>query len=176
MRIFRLFPLLLLMPLLLAGARERGVVLELDREHYSLTARDLDHQLDGPTLRVVLGSPAHPTPSGEFRVHTAVRNPGWQPGPFARALGAEPEPPSDRGPLGVGKIPFAKDGRIALHGGAHPLLLGKPVSLGCVRALDADFLALLDWLEARGALQLERPAAGGEIRQVFRRPTRVVIR
>jgi hypothetical protein len=138
MPIFRLLPLLLLTPLLLAGARERGVVLELDREHFSLTARDLDHQLDGPTLRVVLGSPAHPTPSGEFPVWTAVRNPGWWPGPFARALGAEPEPPSDRGPLGAGKIPFAKDGRIALHGGAHPLLLGKPVSLGCVRALDAD--------------------------------------
>ena len=176
MRTFRLISLLLLVPLLLAGARERGVVLELDREHFSLTARDLDHQVDGPTLRVVLGSPAHPTPSGEFPVYAAVRNPGWYPGAFARGLGAEPEPPSDRGPLGVGKIPFAMQGRIALHGGAHPLLLGKPVSLGCVRALDADFLALLDWLEARGALQLERPASGGETVQVFRRPTRVVIR
>jgi hypothetical protein len=176
MRTFRPISLLLLMPLLLAGARERGVVLELDREHFSLTARDLDHQVEGPTLRVVLGSPAHPTPSGEFRVYTAVRNPAWHPGPIARGLGAEPEPPSDRGPLGVGKIPFAMQGEIALHGGAHPLLLGKPVSLGCVRALDADFLALLDWLEARGALQLEPPATGGEIVQVFRRPTRVVIR
>lgn len=176
MRIFRLLSLLLLMPLLMAGARERGVVLELDRDEFSLTARDLDHQLEGPTLRVVLGSPAHPTPSGEFPVHAAVLNPGWKPGPFARALGAEPEPPSDRGPLGVGKIPFASGGQIALHGGAHPLLLGKPVSLGCVRALDADFLALLDWLEERGVLQAQRTAAEGEVWQIFRRPTRVVVR
>jgi hypothetical protein len=175
MRIFRPLSLLLLMPLLLAGARDRGVVLELDREHFSLTARDLHHQVEGPTLRVVLGSPAHPTPSGEFQVHAAVLNPGWRPGPNARALGARPQPPSDRGPLGVGKIPFAKDG-IALHGGAHPLLLGKPVSLGCVRALDADFLTLLDWLEARGALQVQRAAAEGEVWQIFQRPTRVVVR
>jgi hypothetical protein len=176
MRTVGLLSLLLLMPLLLAGARDRGVVLELDREHFSLTARDLHHQVEGPTLRVVLGSPAHPTPAGEFPVYAAVRNPGWEPGPYARALGAKPEPPSDRGPLGVGKIPFASDGQIALHGGAHPLLLGKPVSLGCVRALDADFLALLDWLEERGVLQAQRAAAEGEVWQIFRRPTRVVVR
>ncbi|HEY5657680.1 MAG TPA: L,D-transpeptidase, partial [Myxococcota bacterium] len=98
MHTFKLLPLLLLlMPALLGGAPERGVILELDREHYSLTARDLDAKVEGPTLRVVLGSPAHPTPAGEFPVHLAVRNPSWQPGPFARAQGAEPEPPSNRG-------------------------------------------------------------------------------
>ena len=78
-------------------------------------------------------------------------------------------------PLGVGKIPFAEGGEIALHGGAHPLLLGKPMSLGCVRALDADLLALLAWLEERGALQVARPTAGEEAVQSFRRPTRVVV-
>ena len=31
-------------------------------------------------------------------------------------------------------------GEIALHGGANPLLLGKPVSLGCARATDQDLL------------------------------------
>ena len=63
-----------------------------------------------------------------------------------------------------------------MHGGAHPLLLGKPVSLGCVRALDADLLVLLDWLEERGALAGDRPAAAGERLQAFRRRTRVIVR
>lgn len=176
MRTLQLFTLLLVSPLLLAGASERGVLLELDRESYSLTARDLDDGVEGPTLRVVLGSPAHPTPAGEFPVYGAVRHPGWKPGALARSLGARPVPPSDRGPLGVGKIPFAAGGEIALHGGAHPLLLGKPVSLGCVRALDADLLVLFDWLEERGALRTERPDEDGEVHQAFLRRIRVVVR
>jgi lipoprotein-anchoring transpeptidase ErfK/SrfK len=60
-----------------------------------------------------------------------VRNPGWSPGAIARSVGAHELPPSADGPLGAGKIPFAERGEIALHGGANPLLLGKPVSLGC---------------------------------------------
>ncbi|MDH3519828.1 MAG: L,D-transpeptidase [Myxococcales bacterium] len=175
MRTHRSLTLLFLLPLLVAGMRERGVVLELDRAQFSLTARDLDAGVEGPTLRVALGSPAHPTPTGEYSAYSVVRNPAWTPGAFARAFGAEPLPPSQRGPLGAGKIPFAAGGAIALHGGAHPLLLGKPVSLGCVRALDADFLALLDWLEARGALRGEGRGQG-ELRQAFRRPVRIVVR
>jgi hypothetical protein len=177
MRVSNLLLIAALLPFLLAGTSDRGVVLELDLEQFSLTARDLDHGVEGPTLRVVLGSPAHPTPSGAFSVYTAVRNPGWKPGAFARSLGARSVPPSNQGPLGAAKIPFAEGGEIALHGGAHPLLLGKPVSLGCVRALDADLLELFAWLEERGALQVAQPATGGEeAHQSFRRPTRVVVR
>jgi L,D-transpeptidase catalytic domain len=163
-------------PLLLGGTGQRGVLLKLDRARFSLSVRDLDRGIDGPTLRVVLGSPAHPTPTGEFRAYGVVLNPGWNPGPVARAFGARPTPPSDRGPLGAGKIPFAEGGEIALHGGANPLLLGKPVSLGCVRTLDADLLALLDWLEAEGALGPVPVAGGREVHQAFRRPVRIVVR
>lgn len=168
--------LLLLGPGLLAGSRDPGLLIELDRESYSLVARDLAAGVDGPQLRVVLGSPAHPTPSGAFPLHEVVRNPGWHPGRIARAWGAEPAPPSEDGPLGVGKIPFAAGGEIALHGGADPLLLGKPVSLGCVRATDRDLLALIEWLEERGALAPPVRTAGGELYQRFRRPARVEVR
>jgi len=169
----------ILAPLLAAASPEgadRGVLIELDRGAFSVVARDLAAGVRGPELRVALGSPAHPTPAGAFPLRVVVRNPAWKPGAIARARGATPEPPSREGPLGVGKIPFAGGGEIALHGGAEPLLLGKPVSLGCVRAADDDWLALVAWLEARGALHppVERP--NGELVQRFRRPARIRVR
>lgn len=116
-----------------------------------MESRDLRDGSAGPSFRVVLGSPSHPTPPGEFPVYRVVRNPGWQPGPAARAKGATEAPPSAEGPMGLAKLPFAPGG-IALHGGADPLLLGKPISLGCIRARDRDLAALLGWLAERGAL------------------------
>jgi hypothetical protein len=104
-----------------------------------------------------------------------VRNPGWKPGETARRLGAHSIKPSTSGPLGVAKIAFGRDG-IALHGGADPLLLGKPVSLGCVRALDEELLTLLDWLDEQGGLLRGREQPGGEVHQGFRRPTRIRVR
>lgn len=166
----------LLVPALLAARPDPGVLIELDRAHFSLVARDLAAGTEGPELRVALGSPAHPTPPGAYPLRVVVRNPGWHPGPIARSLGARPVPPSPEGPLGVGKIPFARGGEIALHGGADPVLLGKPVSLGCVRATDRDFLALVAWLEDRGALQPPVAHANGEVTERFRRPARVVVR
>jgi L,D-transpeptidase catalytic domain len=168
--------LLLLAPLVLGGTPDPGVLLLLDRDTFEVKARDLATGADGPRLRVVLGSPAHPTPSGDFRLHDVVRNPGWKPGPIARSRGASPVPPSSEGPLGVGKIPFAAGGEIALHGGANPLLLGKPVSLGCARATDDDLLRLLTWLEERGALRAPVEWSDGEVHQRFRRPARMSVR
>src|SRR5262245_44203714 len=162
--------------LLVAGTSDPGVLLELDRAHFEVRARDLATGVVGPSLKVVLGSPAHPTPKGDFPLHVVVRNPGWIPGTTARASGAHPVPPSAQGPLGAGKIPFAEGGEIALHGGANPLLLGKPVSLGCARATDADLLGLFDWLEQQRALQRPVAIAGGELRQYFRRPARATVR
>jgi hypothetical protein len=167
---------LLLIPWLIAGTSDPGVLLELDREHFEVRARDLASGAEGPSLRVVLGSPAHPTPSGEFPLHVVVRNPGWKPGEVARSYGAHEVAPSAAGPLGVGKIPFAERGEIALHGGANPLLLGKPVSLGCARATDQDLLRLFSWLEQHRALERPVAIAGGEVRQYFRRPARVSVR
>ena len=167
---------LLCVPWLIAGTSDPGVLLELDRDRFEVRVRDLASGAEGPSLRVVLGSPAHPTPAGEFPLHVVVRNPGWSPGQVARSYGAHPVPPSAAGPLGVGKIPFAERGEIALHGGANPLLLGKPVSLGCARATDQDLLRLFNWLEQQRALDRPVAIAGGELRQYFRRPARVTVR
>jgi len=168
---------LLLGALLLGGAAgDPGLLLELDRAAFEIRVRDLRDEAPGPRIRVALGSPAHATPSGEFPLHQVLLSPEWKPGPDARAAGAKAEPASSRGPLGVAKIPFAEGGSIALHGGGHPRLLGKPISLGCVRATDADLLALIAWLESREALSEPQELASGERQQVFRRPARIRVR
>ena len=168
--------LLLLVPLLVAGSSDPGIVLELDRENFVIHVRDSFADLPGPDLQVALGSPAHPTPQGSYPVYAVVLNPRWEPGDFASAQGAQAEPPSPNGPLGVGKIPFAQKGEIAVHGGADPLIVGKRVSLGCVRTLDVEFLALVDWLDERGALAPAVPNQHGELERHFRRPARVIVR
>jgi lipoprotein-anchoring transpeptidase ErfK/SrfK len=167
--------LLALLPLLVAGAPDPGIVFELDRDAFVVRASDLADGSEGPRLRVAVGSPAHPTPAGTYPVYNVVRSPGWRPGETARRYGARPIPPSTEGPLGVAKIAFARAG-IALHGGANPLLIGKPVSLGCVRALDEDVLGLLDWLEDRGALGKTQKQPDGEVHQGFLRRARMVVR
>ncbi len=166
--------LVLIAPFLLAGSRpDPGVVLELDRGEYTVRARDLRTGVVGPPLRVALGSPAEPTPQGTYTLREVVRNPDWDPGPTARAGGARYEPPSPDGTLGVAKIPFM--GSYSLHGGARPMLLGKPITLGCLRSADAELLELLDWLHERHALGRERPTPSGERRQHFTRPVRLVL-
>jgi hypothetical protein len=159
----------------LGASDDAGMVLEVDRTSFTLEARDAADGVVGPTLRVALGSPSHPTPTGEFEPRGVVRNPRYTPGAIARAYGRPSEPPSSDGPLGILKVPLGK-GAILLHGGAHPLELGKPISLGCVLALDADLLALVDWLEARGALDPWQALDSGEVHGSFRRPVRVIVR
>src|SRR5262245_434971 len=94
---------LLCLPWIAGGTSDPGLLLELDRETFEVRAHDLSSGTEGPSLRVVLGSPAHPTPSGNFPLHVVVRNPGWSPGETARAFGAHPVQPSSDGPLGPAK-------------------------------------------------------------------------
>lgn len=164
-----------LAPVLFAGVPDPGLLVEIDLERFELHVVDLGAWTPGPTFAVAIGSPTHPTPRGEFRPIRVIRNPSWVPGPWARSLGAEPAPPSSDGPLGVGKIPLGGNG-IQIHGGAHPLELGKPVSLGCVRMLDQGWYALVEWLEDRRALRPWQRQPAGEVESGFRRPLRVVVR
>jgi len=159
-----------------AAAGDPGLVLTIDRGTFELSARDARDGSVGPRLPVALGSPAHPTPTGRFSAHAVILNPAWHPSLRARGYGAQERAASSEGPMGVAKIPFAQGGEIALHGGGRPILLGKPISNGCVRASDRDLLALLDWLEARGALGPRHPQADGEIERALRRPLRVIVR
>jgi hypothetical protein len=164
-----------LFPLLSGLLSDPGVVVEVDRAHFTLRSRDLSAGVRGPTLTVALGSPSHPTPPGEYRPRRVIRNPAWMPGPHARALGAVAHAPRSDGPLGVGKIPL-DSGQILIHGGADPRELGKPVSLGCVTVVDEQWLALVAWLDSRGTLESWRANPSGDVVSGFLRPIRVVVR
>jgi hypothetical protein len=162
-------------PMLFGATADPGVLIEVDLARFRLESRDLSADATGPVLAVAVGSPAHPTPTGEFRPRRVVRNPAWMPGAHARRAGARALPPSSDGPLGVGKIPL-ESGAIEIHGGADPIELGKPVSLGCVQLRDDSWLTLVEWLRARGSLEPERANPGGDLVSAFRRPVRVVVR
>jgi L,D-transpeptidase-like protein len=164
----RIFALLVCCGALLGAGGDPGVRVRIDLARFELAATDLRHPSESLTFPIATGSPAHRTPVGRFRPWVVVRNPAWRPGPTALARGAVPVGPSERTPMGVAKIPLDSQG-FALHGGADPLLLGKPVSLGCVRLRDEDMLALLDWLGSVGALAPARSAPGGELHQSLRR-------
>ena len=140
-----------------------GFELVLDLESGELRAVDARTGDIGPVLRVAVGSPAHPTPRGQFRLGRVILKPSWAPGGFAVEAGAHAERASLTSPMGVAKIPFAAKGSIALHGGGNPDVLGKPVSSGCVRASDADLLRLIAWLQLRGGLAPPREEASGEV-------------
>ncbi len=156
------------------GRRDPGIRFELDRETYRVHVVDLASGEAGPEVPVAIGSPAHPSPQGEYRLWQVVHDPAWNPGRTARAMGAQRVPPSPDGPLGIAKIPIS--GEYALHGGASWLTVGKPVTLGCLRATDESIRALIDWLEGRGALARPPAARTGERPQAFARPARFVIR
>jgi len=170
-------PCALLAALALSGAaRDPGISVRVDLERFELVAVDARRPAQAAlVLPVATGSPAHPSPAGRYRPRAVVRNPGWTPGVKARARGAEPMDPSGTTPMGIAKIPLSGDG-FAVHGGANRLVLGKPVSLGCVRLSDPDMLELLAWLDRAGALAPARSRPNGEIHQSLRRPVAFEVR
>jgi lipoprotein-anchoring transpeptidase ErfK/SrfK len=173
----RILALALIAPFALgAGAPDPdpGLVIEIDRESYVLHAQDLRDDVEGPSTRVAMGSPSHATPTGMFPIHQVVHDPAWSPGANARKKGASAFAASPNGPMGVAKLPFAPGG-YALHGGGQRVVLGKPVSLGCVRMTDADILELIDWMRERDALRARPPGGSGERSEPLLRPARIVI-
>ncbi len=165
--------LLIGLALPLAGAGDPGIAFRVDRERFELQVVDLRDGEEGPRLKVALGSPGRPTPRGSYPLDRVILNPAWSPGPTARAAGARALPASEQTPMGVAKIPFGASRVYAIHGGGLPVLVGKPISGGCIRARDEDLLTLVAWLDDRGALRAETPAANGERHRRFRRPARL---
>lgn len=125
-------------PAWISAARARlgatDVSLHIDRSERSLTVRDRDRTVQ--RVRIGVGAPAHPTPTGRFAVtdKLAMGGPGTTYGCCALALSAhQPRLPSTWNGLD----------RIAVHGTQSPETIGVAASLGCMHASERDLHRLM---------------------------------
>lgn len=101
----------------------------------SLNSRTLVLYRDGKaykTFRVAIGTPDHPTPTGNFKVVEKQTNPTWLPpdSPWAKGLG--PIPPGPGNPLGTRWIGTSAPG-VGIHGTPADWSIGSAASHGCLR-------------------------------------------
>ena len=121
-------------------SEEAELLLEPWSLHIDLSARRVTVRREGRVVRrvrVAIGAPGTPTPTGRFAVTDTLRLVGDGPyGCCAIALTARQR-----------SIPQGWTGgdRVALHGTNAPSSIGRAVSHGCLRADEAD----LRWLLAR---------------------------
>ena len=120
-----------------AGGARLGatdVSLRIDRSARTLIVRHGRRVLQ--RVRIGVGAPAHPTPTGRFAVTDKLRmgGPGTTYGCCAIALSAH-QP----------NVPAAWDGldRIAVHGTQSPETIGLAASLGCMHASERDLRRLM---------------------------------
>lgn len=98
-----------------------------------LSARTLTATHDGAvvrTMRVAIGAPRTPTPTGTFAVTDRVRGAGYGPAYGCCILALTGHQPAVRS----GSV----DGRLAIHGTNAPASIGTRSSHGCLRATDVS--------------------------------------
>lgn len=102
-----------------------------------------------------VGTDAHPTPKGLFRVRRIIWNPRWVPPDAAWARDAKPREPGDpQNPMGRVKI-FFKAPDYYVHGTNAEESIGTAASHGCVRMLNDDVIALARTLMEHGGARVE---------------------
>jgi hypothetical protein len=110
------------------------VSLRVDRSDRTLTVRRRDRVVQ--RVRIGVGAPEHPTPTGRFAVTDKLEmsGPGTTYGCCAIALSAhQPHTPATWNGLD----------RIAVHGTQSPETIGVAASLGCMHASDGDLRRLM---------------------------------
>ncbi|MBV8519340.1 MAG: L,D-transpeptidase [Acidobacteria bacterium] len=112
-------------------------------------------RVGGKTIRrydVSVGTKAHPTPQGTYRINHIVWNPAWVPPDAKWAKGAKPAAPgSEKNPMKVVKI-FFKEPDYYLHGTGDEDALGGAASHGCIRMSQKDAFALGRYLMDHGGV------------------------
>lgn len=104
---------------------------------------------------VSVGTAAHPTPSGTFRIRRLIWNPPWNPPASAWARDRSPEAPGSPGnPMGRVKI-FFQEPDYYLHGTGHASSLGRAMSHGCVRLRNADAAEVARYVMMAGGADRE---------------------
>jgi lipoprotein-anchoring transpeptidase ErfK/SrfK len=113
---------------------------------------------------VAIGSAAHPTPKGNFRIRRLVWNPGWVPPKAKWAKGKQPEEPgSARNPMQAVKIYF-REPDYYIHGTNDPNSIGTAASHGCLRMTPEDAAELGAYVMEHGG----QPREESWFRRIFR--------
>ncbi|HSU12735.1 L,D-transpeptidase [Longimicrobium sp.] len=140
-----------------------------DDEFYlsvDLSARTLSVVRNGETVNsypVAIGQPAHPTPTGEYRIRHIVWNPRWVPPDARWARGKRPRDPGDpRNPMGRVKM-FFRDPDLYVHGTRETDSLGEAESHGCVRMSNSTVIAVARQVMEHGG----EPRPAGWFRRVL---------
>gem|GEM_PF-290853 len=84
------------------------------------------------TYSVAIGQPAYPTPVGNWKIISKVRNPIWTPPKSPWAVGLDPVPPGPGNPLGTRWMGLSAPA-IGIHGTDADWSIGTAASHGCIR-------------------------------------------
>ena len=95
-------------------------------------------------FKIAVGTSAHPTPLGRYRVISKERHPTWNPPSSPWAAGLGPVPPGPSNPLGTRWIGTSAPA-IGIHGTPQPWTVGTQASHGCIRM----YMSEVEWMFER---------------------------
>ncbi|HSQ30084.1 MAG TPA: L,D-transpeptidase [Gemmatimonadaceae bacterium] len=104
------------------------------------------------TVTLAPGSAKYPTPRGSFAITSIEWNPWWIPPDSPWAAREHPTPPGPTNPMGRVKLNFRP--MYYLHGTPFERSLGTAASHGCVRMANGDAVAIAQFVERAGGVQL----------------------
>lgn len=117
-----------------------GPIVIVDRGNFRLTWWKAGKKI---TFPVAVGTPDHPTPTGDYSVIQKQTNPTWFPPDSPWAAGLGPVPPGVNNPLGTRWMGTSAPG-IGMHGTPMSGSIGSRASHGCIRMYIHDAERLYD--------------------------------
>ena len=120
-----------------------GPIVIVDRGNFRLTWWKAGKRV---TFPIAVGSPDHPTPTGDFSVIQKQKNPTWFPPDSPWAAGLGPVPPGVSNPLGTRWIGTSAPA-IGMHGTPSSGSIGSRASHGCIRMYIHDAERLYDLVD-----------------------------
>jgi lipoprotein-anchoring transpeptidase ErfK/SrfK len=120
-----------------------GPVVVIDRGNFRLTYWKAGKRIAFP---IAVGSPDHPTPTGDFAIIQKQTNPTWFPPDSPWAAGLGPVPPGVSNPLGTRWMGTSAPA-IGMHGTPTSSSIGTRASHGCIRMYIHDAERLYDLVD-----------------------------
>ncbi len=128
---------------LIPSVTTAGPVVIVDRGNFRLTWFRAGKKI---TFPIAVGSPEHPTPTGNYHVIEKQKNPTWFPPDSPWAAGLGPVPPGVSNPLGTRWIGTSAPA-IGMHGTPQSGSIGSRASHGCIRMYIGDAERLYDLVD-----------------------------